>query len=201
MLVIGITGPSGAGKGEVSSIFQSRYGFAVIDADKIYHDLVSFPSPCLEEIRAKFGDSVINSTGSLDRHALGKIVFGEENTQRLAVLNGITHKYVVCEIKKQIADYKEKNRDCVIDAPLLFEAHLDDECDFTVCVLADRALRAERISHRDRISIEDALLRISSQKKDEYYTSKSDYIIRNDGSTDLLEATLTKILSERRVIF
>lgn len=201
MLVIGITGPSGAGKGEVSSIFQSRYGFAVIDADKIYHDLVSFPSPCLEEIRAEFGDSVINSTGSLDRHALGKIVFGEENTQRLAVLNGITHKYVVCEIKKLIADYKVKDCDCVIDAPLLFEANLDDECDFTVCVLADRELRAERISLRDKISIEDALLRISSQNKDEYYSSKSDYIIHNDGSTDQLEADLTKILSERRVIF
>ena len=201
MLVMGITGPSGAGKGEISKILRERYGFAVIDADKVYHDLVSFPSPCLEEIRVEFGDSVIDSEGSLNRHALGKIVFGEENTQRLAVLNGITHKYVVSEIKELIADYKEKDCDCVIDAPLLFEAKLDDECDFTVCVLADRELRAERISCRDKISIEDALLRISSQKNDEYYTSKSDYIISNDGSTDQLEAILTRILSERRVIF
>ena len=185
MLVMGITGPSGAGKGEISGILRERYGFAVIDADKVYHDLVSFPSPCLEEIKAEFGDSVL----------------GKENAQRLSALNGITHKYVVCEIKKQITDYKEKDCDCVIDAPLLFEAHLDDECDFTVCVLADRGLRAERISHRDKISVEDALLRISSQNKDEYYSSKSDYIIHNDGSTDQLEADLTRILSDRRVIF
>jgi dephospho-CoA kinase len=201
MLVMGITGPSGAGKGEISGILRERYGFAVIDADKVYHDLVSFPSPCLEEIKAEFGDSVINSDGSLDRRALAKMVLGKENAQRLSALNGITHKYVVCEIKKQITDYKEKDCDCVIDAPLLFEAHLDDECDFTVCVLADRKLRAERISHRDKISVEDALLRISSQNKDEYYSSKSDYIIHNDGSTDQLEADLTRILSDRRVIF
>lgn len=201
MLVMGITGPSGAGKGEISRILRELYGFAVIDADKVYHDLVSSPSSCLEEIRAEFGDSVINPDGSLDRHALARMVLGKENSQRLALLNAITHKYVVCEIKKLIADYKERDCDCVIDAPLLFEAKLDDECDFTVCVLADRELRAERISHRDKISIEDALLRISSQKNDEYYTSKSDYIIRNDGGTDQLEATLTKILSERRVIF
>ena len=201
MLVMGITGPSGAGKGEISGILRERYGFAVIDADKVYHDLVSFPSPCLEEIKAEFGDSVINSDGSLDRRALAKMVLGKENAQRLSALNGITHKYVVCEIKKLIADYKVKDCDCVIDAPLFFEAELDDECDFTVCVLADRALRAERISHRDGISIDDALLRITSQKKDEYYTSKADYIIRNDGGTDRLGATLAKILSERRVIF
>lgn len=201
MLVIGITGPSGAGKGEVSRILRERYGFAVIDADKVYHDLVSFPSPCLEEIRVEFGDSVIDSEGSLNRHALAKMVLGEENAQRLDVLNCITHKYVVSEIKEFIADYKEKDCDCVIDAPLLFEAKLDDECDFTVCVLADRELRAERISCRDKISIEDALLRISSQKNDEYYMSQSDYIICNDGSTDQLEVALNRILSERRVIF
>ncbi len=199
MTVIGITGPSGAGKGTVSSLLQTKYGFDVIDADSIYHSLVSAPSLCLDEIKLHFGDRVIDEHGALDRQALGKLVLGESNRDKLLLLNEITHKYVVKKIKSKIKYRREKNINCVVDAPLLFEAGLDNHCDFTVSVLADEDIRIERIIKRDNISSDNAKNRISSQKSDDYYISRTDYLIMNNGDISLLESSVMKILSERRV--
>ena len=199
MTVIGITGPSGAGKGAVSAILHNKYGFNVIDADSIYHSLVSAPSPCLDEVRLHFGDSVINEDGALDRAALSMLVFGEENKEKLLLLNNITHKYVVGKISSDIEDSKSRNANCVVDAPLLIEAEIQKHCDFTISVLADKQTRVDRIMSRDNISYEKALSRISSQKSDEYYRSHTDHVIVNDGDVSLLESSVAKILSERRV--
>lgn len=199
MTVIGITGPSGAGKGAVSAILQTKYGFNVIDADIVYHALVSAPSACLNEIRQRFGDGVIGQSGALDRVALSKLVFGENNGDKLLLLNQITHKYVVEKILSEIECCKSNGISCTVDAPLLLEAGLHEHCDFTVAVLADEETRFERIIARDNISSEAARTRISSQKDDEYYSSNTDYTLYNNGDISLLEATVAKILSERRV--
>ncbi len=200
MTIIGITGPSGAGKGEVSGIIKEQCGFYVIDADAVYHELVSSPSDCVDEIRSYFGDSVINDVGALDRIALRKIVFGKENKDNLSLLNRITHKYIKSEIRKKITEFKKQGYDCIIDAPLLFEAELAGDCNFIISVLADENIRAERISLRDNIDIKEALFRISSQKSDDYYIEKSDYTIYNNGQMEILKSDVFRILSERRVI-
>ncbi len=200
MTVIGITGPSGAGKGEVSRILLEKYGFAVIDADKVYHSLVSAPSKCLEDIKEAFGADVISCDGSLNRPALSKLVFGGENREKLLLLNSITHKYVASEIKDTVSNFKKTEKNCVIDAPLLIEAGLTDMCDITIAVLADEDIRAGRISARDRISLTDALLRIYSQKNAEFYIANSDAVIFNNGDKCALDEGLSKILSERKVI-
>lgn len=200
MTVIGITGPSGAGKGEASRIISQKYGFPVVDADKVYHALISSPSACLDEIKANFGDKVIDKKGALDRRALAEEVFGEENRERLDLLNKITHKYVVREIKKTVDQLRKAHTACVIDAPLLIEAELCSECNFTMSVLADKTVRAKRIAARDNISFPDAMKRINSQKSDEFYIENTDYTVRNDSDLDSLASSVRKILSERRVI-
>ena len=199
MAVIGITGPSGAGKGAVSDILHNKYGFNVIDADAIYHSLVSAPSSCLDEIKLHFGESVIDEKGSLDRKALSGLVFGEKNQDKLLLLNKITHKYVVEKILNDIEHNKSEGANCIIDAPLLIEAELQQYCDFTITVLANEKTRAERIVARDNISHEKAIARISSQKSDDYYLSNTDYYITNDGDISLLESSVAKILLERSV--
>ncbi len=199
MTVIGITGPSGAGKGAVSAILREKYGFEIIDADAVYHSLVSAPSPCLDEIRRNFGDSVINEGGALNREALGQIVFGDEAKGKLFLLNKITHKYVVEKIADAIKHCRDNGTDCAVDAPLLLEAGLEKYCDFTVSVLANKQTRINRIIARDKISAYAARTRISSQKDDGYYSSNTDYTVFNDGQISLLEASVKKILSERRV--
>lgn len=200
MTVIGITGPSGAGKGTVSKLLNEKYGFPVIDADKVYHSLVSSPSDCLEEIRKSFGDEVIGENGALDRRELAKKVLGGENSEKLALLNSITHKYVVSEIRKTLITLKSRGSVCIIDAPLLIEAGLCDDCSFTVSVIADKNVRAERISARDGISLSDAMTRINSQKNDDFYIQNTNYSVTNNADPEGLSHAVKKILSERRVI-
>ena len=79
MFIIGVTGPSGAGKGAASEYMNTQYGYKVIDADRVYHDIISAPSDCVSELVENFGKSVLNEQGGIDRKALSKLVFGEEN--------------------------------------------------------------------------------------------------------------------------
>ncbi len=191
MIIIGITGPSGSGKGVVSEILFENYGFDVIDADMVYHRLVSSPSECLFEIKDAFGDGVIKED-ALDRPVLASLVFGDGNEQKLELLNNITHKYVVKEIKRII----EEDGRYVIDAPLLIEAGLSDICDLTVAVIADKETRIKRIALRDGISVEDASRRISSQKNDDFYIENTDRMMLNDGDLLSVNTSIERILSE-----
>lgn len=197
MIIIGLTGPSGAGKGVVSEILREKHGFHTIDADKVYHTLVSSSSKCLDEIKEHFGENVIARDGSLDRCALREKVFGKENTERLELLNKITHKHVLNSIREEISTLDSKIFGCVVDAPLLIESGFAGECDFTISVLADESVRAKRISQRDGLSVSDSMKRIRSQKADDYYVQNTDYLIVNDGDLSSLEPLISKILNER----
>ncbi len=180
MFIIGITGPSGAGKGAVSEYLNTQYGYRIIDADRVYHDIISAPSDCVNELEEHFGKDVINEIGGIDRKALSKLVFGEENKENLLLLNQITHKYVISEINKIIEKYSNDGADvCVIDAPLLIEAGVNKICDRVLVVYADKEIRAERIAKRDGIDMESALLRINSQKPYEFYSENCDFFITN----------------------
>ena len=198
MFVIGVTGPSGAGKGVISGILSSL-GMRVIDADKVYSEVITPPSECLVELAQEFGNDILNSDGALDRKALSKLVFGEENREKLLLLNSITHKYVVRIIRETVKEYRAQGeKACVIDAPLLVEAGLCTDCDMTISVLADKALRVERISDRDKITHEAALARVNSQRNDEFYSSNTDCVIYNNTDIEALKSQITRLLRERK---
>ena len=200
MIIIGITGPSGSGKGAVSEIL-SKFGIRVIDADAVYHRIIVPPSPCLDELVLHFGSDILNADGELDRGALAKLVFGEENKERLLLLNEITHKYVVGKIRETLSKFSlEGEQVCAIDAPLLVEAGVSGDCDFTIAVLAEPRLRAHRISARDRISIVSAIARIQSQKPDSFYIENTDVTLYNNGELSSLSQEVTRVLRERGVI-
>ena len=198
MFVIGITGPSGAGKGVLSNILSSL-GMLVIDADNVYKDIIAPPSRCLDELVCTFGSEILNIDGSLDRKSLAKLVFGEENHDKLLLLNTITHKYVVQNIRETVEACRlHGEKACVIDAPLLIEAGLCSDCNVTIAVLADKAVRQERIVSRDGIPLEAAMSRINSQKDDEFYTSNTDHTIYNDADIETLKSKVIKILQDRK---
>lgn len=200
MVTIGLTGPSGAGKSAVSDIMH-QHGFCVIDADKVYHDIIAPPSACLDELVQSFGCDILSSDGSLDRLALSKIVFADNGGERLELLNKITHKYVVNKIRNTIyCTCSTKPLDYVIDAPLLIEAGLNADCLFTIAVLADKDIRAKRISLRDGISIQRAFERINAQKSDDYYINECDYVVYNNGQLSELKTCIENILKDRSII-
>ncbi len=201
MLIIGVTGPSGAGKGAVSEYLARKYSYKIIDADQVYHNIISAPTECVEELVASFGKDILNEAGGIDRRALSKKVFGEENKDKLLLLNKITHKYVISEIKKIIEEHKSNGVEVgVIDAPLLIEAGVDKICDHVIAVISDKEIRAERIAKRDGIDKDSAFLRINSQKPDSFYTDACDFILQNNLRVQELELFVDSCLKSLGVL-
>ncbi len=192
--IIGLTGPSGAGK-TLFSFFLCAKGCPCINADELYHSMLIPPSILLDAIRREFGDEFFNENGELDRKALGKLVFSSK--EKLELLNATVLPLVIEKMQKIANDY-EKNgaKILVIDAPTLFEAGYDKSCDITVSILAPENIRVERISERDEISIDDAVLRTNAQKNDSFYYERSDRIIINDSTEDSLKEKANALICE-----
>ena len=189
--IIGITGPSGAGKSTVSMAFRD-YGAHVIDTDLTARKIVEKGKPAYNEIREFFGEGVIEESSEINRKALAKIVFN--SPEALHKLNTITHKYIEEEIEKEIKIAKEDI--IVIDAPALFESGIDKMCDKVICVTADKKLRKERIILRDNLETGAAEERINAQKEDEFYITKSDCHIINNGDEKELIKRAKQIIKE-----
>ncbi len=196
--ILGLTGPSGAGKGVVAQRLRDAHGFAWIDTDAVYHELTSAPSVCLEELEKAFGKDVITHDGKLNRPALAAIVFAPDAKDNLELLNALTHKHVLAVTAQQIETAKQNGAlGAIIDAPLLFESGADAMCTHTLAVIADKETRKMRIMARDDLSAEAAQKRLDAQKPDAYYIEKAGFVIRNDhalqavlGATDALAKEL-----------
>lgn len=188
-MIIGITGPTGAGKGIVCNLFE-QHGYYHIDTD-VYARIV-IPE-ILPELVAEFGE-VTDENGELDRKKLADKAFSTRaGTERL---NGITHKAIMKRVVEKINELKESEKnDILIDGAALYEAGGDKLCDIIIAVTADMKTRLSRIISRDGISEERALRRMNAQKSDSFYSSKADYSIKNN---DLTETTITveKIINE-----
>ena len=192
MKIIGVTGPSGCGKGFLSAELARR-GYVHADADRIYHDLLASSAPLREELVHAFGKD-IEKDGAIDRKVLGGKVFGAKNRRKLERLNKITHKYVCREYIRLILRLKaEGAKGIIIDAPLLIEARLHKLCDLNVAVLCNMETRIARIMARDNISREAALLRLRSQKPAAYYIHACDHVFINEPDTDTAVGTADRI--------
>ena len=178
MKIVGLTGGSGSGKGRVGMLFR-EFGCAVIDTDALYHDMISSESDCSAAILSRFGSSVKNTDGGIDRRALAEIVFA--NTEALRDLNRIAHTYVRTECNKLIEIHKARGTEMLlIDAPQLFEAGMQDVCGVTVAVIADERIRIKRICARDSISEQKAEARIRAQYTDDFFRQNCTYVIENN---------------------
>lgn len=194
--VVGLTGPSGAGKTEVARVLAS-HAFPVIDADTLARLVVEPGSPCLRELVEAFSEDILNDDGSLNRRQLAKRAFA--TAEDTLLLNAITHPYVIELTKKNLMKIEQMHeRVAVIDAPLLFESDLDKICDMTVAVLATEEQRLQRIYSRDNLTEEQARVRMQRQKPDEYYIERAGIVLHNDKALEDLTAQAEKLARQIR---
>ena len=200
MKIIGLTGPSGAGKGFCYGFFE-KHNIPCIDTDDVYHKLLIPPSKCVCDLVENFGNEIFDENTGIDRKKLADIVFSDISHKKLDTLNRITHKYVLEKTHELIALYKKQEKIAVvIDAPLLFEAEFDKFCDFTIAVIADEKTRMARIMKRDSLIYKAAKQRINSQNPDEFYTSRANYTVVNNTDTYSLEDQLNTIFIKEKLI-
>ena len=191
--VIGLCGGSGVGKGYVGKMFAAL-GFSVIDTDAVYHRILSEGGDCVNELRREFGDGIMQGA-SLDRKELAKIVFSDAEKHR--VLNTITHKHILSDVRATIRELSRKGeRAVIVDAPMLFESGFDKECDITLGVVADENIRIDRIVNRDGITRERALARISNQLSTSQIVEKCDFVITNNGSDEELRSEFGQFINK-----
>ena len=199
MQIIALTGGIASGKSTVSNRL-AEHGAVVVDADLLAREVVEPGTPGLAAIRERFGDAVISRDGSLDRPALGAIVFGDPAA--LADLNGITHPAVWRAALERFAQAEASDPDAVVvyDVPLLVEASADRPLRFDriVVVEADRAERMRRLTVERGMSEADAERRIGAQADDEQRRAVADVVIDNNGSKDDLLRRVDALWGELR---
>ncbi|MBI5887845.1 MAG: dephospho-CoA kinase [Deltaproteobacteria bacterium] len=182
-MVIGLTGGPATGKSLVTAEFK-RLGAAIVDADVIAREITQKGAPAYDEICREFGAGVLLKDGSLDRKALGRLIFADDKKRKR--LNEITHPGIRARIRQEVEAFKESFSGMglvVVDAPLLFEAGLDKEMDSVIVVYADEERQVERLKARD-LSEDEARRIIAAQMPVKEKVKKTDYIIDNSGDRD-----------------
>ena len=176
MKIIGITGPTGAGKTTALNALTSL-GACVIDADAVYHRLLEESAPLREALISRFGD-ICDASGKIDRKKLGNVVFADPAA--LADLNAITHRFVGEAIDRLLRGAAESGAPAAaIDAIALVESGLGERCDAVVGVIAPAELRVRRIMAREGISEEYARKRVSAQKGEDFFRENCGYVLEN----------------------
>lgn len=177
--IVGLTGPTGAGKTTVLHVLEGM-GAAVLDADAIYHELTRSSQPMRQALQQRFGPDIYDGQGVLQRKVLGEKVFG--NPQALEDLNAITHRYVHLEIRRLLDKARGQGREvAVVDAIALVESGLAAMCQVTVAVVARPEKRVQRIMARDGIDEGYARKRVEAQKPEEFFQAHCQYTLHNDG--------------------
>ena len=172
-LIVGITGPTGAGKTSALRALE-QLGGCVLDCDAIYHDMLRSDDGLRRAITDAFG-RVFAADGQLDRQKLGTLVFGDP--QQLERLNTIIYAHLPRELERRMAASPAPI--IGIDAINLVESGLSKLCDRTLAVLAPVEDRIRRIMARDGISDEYARLRVAAQKDDAFYRTHCTDILEN----------------------
>lgn len=180
MIVIGITGPTGAGKTTALRQLEQMGGY-VLDADKVYHNLLASSVELKQALTDRFGVEILDENNQIDRKKLGSLVF--QDAVALEELNTISHHHVVAEIAREIEKARSHYPVAAIDAIGLFESGADQICDTTLAVVAPPEIRVERIMAREGISREYAQSRVSAQKSDEFYTTLCEHVLENNCAT------------------
>lgn len=199
MMLVGLTGGVATGKSTVAKMF-GQCGAIVIDADELAREVVQPGKPAWREIVRTFGRGILHPDRTIDRHALGAIVFHDKKNLRR--LERIIHPRVAREQTK-LAKRAEKNDSKAIviyDVPLLFEAGIDKRVDKIIVVTADRDTQIARLRKRNGLSRSEALRRIRNQLPLAKKRRLAHYILDGTKDRKRLAGEVFKLLEDLRTL-
>jgi dephospho-CoA kinase len=195
MLRVGLTGGIATGKSYCLARFAAL-GVPVVDADLLARDAVAPGSRALADVATRFGASILLPDGSLDRAALGRIVFTDRAAR--TDLEAIVHPEVYRRIGEWFAARPPATRLAIADIPLLFETGHDHDFERVIVAACDPQQQLRRLMQRDSLSEAEARARLNAQWPIEEKVARADYVIRTDGTvadTDSQVSTVYEMLN------
>lgn len=174
--IIGITGGISSGKSTVCNAIANK-GYKIIDCDKINRDLSNIGQPIYMAILNSFGKDYLLKNNEIDRKKLGSLIFN--NNEAKLKLNQISHPLILSEMKRQISKINDKL--VFVEIPLLYEAKLDNICDYVICVYLNKKQQLERLMKRESIDEAYALAKIDSQMDLNMKKDLADFVIDTKG--------------------
>jgi dephospho-CoA kinase len=199
MILVGLTGGVATGKSTVAKMFK-QCGAVVIDADELARDVVKPGKPAWREIIELFGKTVLNQDRTLNRQALGNIVF--RNPQKRRQLERIIHPRVAREqtgLTKQAAR-TDPTAVVIYEVPLLFEAGVDKRVDKIIVVTADRETQIARLKKRNGLSRAEAIRRINSQMPLAKKIQRADHALSGTLPRPSLRRQVVRLLESLRLL-
>ena len=188
--ILGLTGGIACGKSTISA-YLKEFGLPVIDADECSRVVVEKGSIGLEKLTEIFGNKILENDGTLNRKALGQIVFSD--SEQLSLLNSVMEPLIREEISRRLN--QENNADLVVlDAPLLIEQHYDKICDFIMTIDVPKEIQLERLIERDNLSEDEAKSRIESQLSSRERNGFADVVIDSSGTVEQTRKQVIKWL-------
>jgi dephospho-CoA kinase len=179
--VIGLTGGIGAGKSTVTQMLE-ELGAAVIDADRVGHQIYLPDLPAWREIVGAFGKNVLNADRTINRQALGRVVFADP--EALRTLNRIAHPKMFDRMAELIAELRAHGgmKAIVVEAAVLIEANWQSLVDQVWVVVASEAAVVDRLAKQRNLSSEQVRTRIAAQLSNDERLKHAHVVIRNDGA-------------------
>jgi dephospho-CoA kinase len=191
VLWVGLTGGIGAGKSAVSRRLVDL-GAALVDADRIAREVVEPGTAGLAAVVEEFGPEVVRPDGSLDRDALGRVVFGDDDARRR--LNAIVHPLIGARTAELAADAEQRGVEVLLhDVPLLVEGHLAPAYHLVLVVEAPLEHRMHRLTRLRGMPEDDARARVAAQAGDEERRRVADVLLVNDRGLDQLAAHVRRV--------
>jgi dephospho-CoA kinase len=181
-----LTGGIATGKSTVATIFSS-FGFEIIDADKIAHQVLDAEAQKIKEL---FGAEFILNE-KVNRKRLGELIFSDKGAKKR--LEELLHPLIFKEIERQSIALDQKKKTYLVDIPLYFENERYKMIETTIVVYVPRALQLKRLMARDKCDESTALKRIESQLDIEEKKQQATYLIDNQGDLKALQQSCVKV--------
>lgn len=182
MLVVGLVGPTGAGKSAVLDMLR-ELGAAVLRADDASRELLAPGSRLLSEVRAHLGDAVFRADGSLDRSRTAALIFSDEQARRK--LEALVHPPMVQWLRQRLEELRQRPDPppvAVVEAAVLTHMGARHLVDRVIRVAAPPEVCLARVQERDHVSADVVAQRLAVQQQLGLFDEPADFVLDTTGT-------------------